>query len=166
MRQLNRALLTLAFWVGVGCLTYLGYQARLTYLGYCHAADKFLSNDEKINAAIEELLKKYPAAVVRTSMEPNVSSLSVPIKPVHYSNPNQFLSMNPNCCKVKPTSTYMEGGRLSLVQILTGTATNVVEINYLVRFKDEQDKPQAIKTTAYLHTNNCGAPGRPWSPTD
>ncbi|MDO8335611.1 MAG: hypothetical protein Q7T74_02390 [Candidatus Saccharibacteria bacterium] len=58
----------------------------------------------------------------------------------------------------------MEGGTLTLVEKLAGTATSVIEANYCVRYRGKNGKEDSIKTTVYLHITSCGTPGKPWSP--
>ena len=164
MRRLKLALMYIALGAVIAYGTYLGYLARLTYTGYCHAEGKYLTDEEKIRVAVTDLLTKYPPPVIQTQVEINVWHQSVPNHPIHYRDVDQFLALNPDCCKVDPTEKFMEGGTLTLIEKLTGTATSVVEVNYLVRYRLDDGEEASIKTTSYLHITNCGTPGTPWSP--
>jgi hypothetical protein len=163
MRRLKLALLYIALGVVIAYGAYLGYLARLTYRGYCHAEGKYLTNEEKIRVALEDLLEKYPPPVIRTPVSYGWS-LDIPKNPIHYRGVDEFLAVNPDCCKVDPTEKFMEGGTLTLVERLTGTASSVVEVNYLVRYRRKDGTADSIKTTGRLHITNCGTPGTPWEP--
>lgn len=147
-------------------LAYLGYLARLTDNGYCHAAGKYLTDEEKIRIALGDLLKKYPPSVILRKHHPDATVLGFlpPENPIYYRDVDEFVSLNPNCCKVRPTETYTEGATVTLAEKLTGTATSVIETNYLVRYRGEDNLEHRIKTTVSLHVTNCGTPGQPWSP--
>jgi hypothetical protein len=159
MRRLIPWLLILALMSG---LAYLGYLARLTYTGYCHAADKYLTDEEKIRVALGDLLKKYPPSVVRKPLRENVWSISAPENPIYYRDVDEFLSLNPDCCKFTPPAVFRESdGRFTLVERLTGVATNLIEVKYWVRYLDKGNTMRAIKTTGYLYITSCGTPGDP-----
>jgi hypothetical protein len=166
VRRLKLGLMWLALAVVIGYGAYLAYLARLTYTGYCHAAEKYLTDDEKIRVALVDLLKKYPPAVIRTAVEPNVFSMSTPNTPIFYRNVNDFLFQNPNCCNVLfhtfPVPDTRPEAMPTLIAVLTGTATRVVEVTYQTRFKDAQGAEQTIMTKGYLHINNCGKSAKPW----
>lgn len=167
MRRLKLILMWTALIALVGCIAYAGHLVRLTYAGYCHAAEKYLTDDEKIRVALVDLLKKHPPVVMRSSVEANVFNMSPPDNPILYRNVDDFLSRNPDCCSVRyhtfPAPEMQPDVMPPLSDILTGTATRVVIVTYLVRFKDERNVEQSVKTTTYLHINNCGAPAKPWS---
>ena len=144
--------------------TYSAYWMQSIDAGYCHADERFLSDEEKVRAAVTNLLKSYPPAVIETPIAPGLSSWDFPERPIAYRDVNEFMSLNPDCCKLKPTEAYTEGTKVSLFEKLTGTATSVVEASYLVHYRDRENVQHSIKTLEYLHITNCGAPGKPWSP--
>lgn len=156
-------------WLWVLTLTsgfaYFGYLGWLTNNGYCHAQGKYLTDEEKIRVALKDELKKYPPSVIRTPNDPTKGgNLTVPSNPIYYRDVDEFLSLNPDCCKVSPTEAFTEGSTVTLLEKLTGTATSVIETNYLVRYRGEDGLEHSIKTTPSLHITNCGTPGKPWSP--
>lgn len=161
MRRLKFGLVFLIFGVAIAYLVHL---ARLVDSGYCFAAEKYLTEEEKIRVALVDLLKKYPPPVIRTPVEPRVSSLSAPKNPIHYRDVDEFLSLNPDCCKVESAELSMEGGKLTLLEKLTGTATDIVVVNYLVRYRDDDNTERAIKTLESLRITSCGSRGTPWQP--
>ena len=143
-------------------IVYLGNLARLTHNGYCHAADKYLTDEEKIRVALEDFLKKYPPPVIRTPVETNVWSLSVPKKPIYYRDLNEFLSLNLDCCKFTPPAVFREGnGQFTLAERLRGVATNLINLKYSVRYYGEDNTMRSIETTGYLYITSCGTPGDP-----
>jgi hypothetical protein len=163
MRRLNRLLVLIVIGSLITYGMYLGHLAQLSYKGYCHAAGKYLTDDEKIKIALFDLLKKYPPPVIQTPASYGWAR-DTPKNPIYYHDVNSFLSLNPDCCKIKPAEAYTEGASITLIDNIFGAATNVIEVNYLVRFKDNDNMEQSIKTLDYLHITNCGTPGQPWSP--
>jgi hypothetical protein len=187
MRCMKLGLMVVLMVSAIAYGIYIGYLARLTYIGYCHTEDKHLTDEEKIAMALSDLLqkypplttlalgdllKKYPPSIDRKLIKVEEWSAAPreawhmfkPEKPIYYRDVKYFLMMNPDCCKIYSTSTVMEGGELSLVEVLMGTATEIVEVNYLVRYWDEENVEKSIKTVDYLHITSCGTPGKPWSP--
>lgn len=167
MTYLSRCfILRLLILVLISGFAYGVYLALLSYAGYCHAVGKYLTDDEKIRVALVDLLKKYPPSVILRKHHPDATVLGYlpPENPIYYRDVDEFLALNPDCCKVNPTEKFMEGGTLTLVEKLTGTATSVIEANYLVRYRREDGKEGSIKTTGYLHITSCGTRGKPWSP--
>ena len=171
MLRLKLGLMWIAFAAALGYGVYLGYLGWLTTRGYCHADGKYLTDDEKIRVALVNLLSKYPPAVVEKTVTGGQGrGRSAPVDPVHYRTVDEFLLLNPDCCKVRSV-TYPEPdvspeciGPHDLVDTLKGVATCAIEVTYLVRFKDEHEAVQSIKTTGWLHISNCGTPARPWTP--
>lgn len=171
MRSLKLGLMWILFAAVLGCGVYLGYLGWLTTRGYCHAEGKYLTDEEKIRVALVDLLRKYPPAVVdKTVTAGQGRGRSAPVNPVRYRNVDEFLFLNPDCCKVRSV-TYPELdvspeciGSHDLVDTLMGVATCAIEVTYLVRFKDEHEAVQSIKTTGWLHISNCGNPAKLWTP--
>lgn len=164
MRRLKFGLIFLILGLAIA---YGFYLIRLTNAGYCFAAEKYLTDEEKIRVALVDLLKKYPPSIVKKLLRPDVSSMSAPKNPIYYHDVDEFLSLNPDCCKVR-FHTFAEPEMHPkemppFIDILMGTATRVIEVTYLVRFRDEHDAEQSVKTTDYLHITNCGTPAKPWS---
>lgn len=165
MRRLKLGLTCIALGMFAAYGGYLCYLAWLTNNGYCHAEGKYLTDDEKIRVALIDVLREYPPSVIRTPIDPTKGgNLTVPKDPINYRDVNEFLYLNPDCCKVRPTETYTEGSTVTLLEKLTGTASSVIETNYLVRYRGEDGLERSIKTTPSLHITNCGTPGKPWSP--
>jgi hypothetical protein len=145
------------------------YGAKLSYDGYCFSQKRYLSDDEKIRLSLTRLLDIYPPAVIRKPIESEGWSrkgwsISPPSDPIAYRDLEEFFLVNPDCCKVNPTEKYIEGGGLTLIERLTGTATSVIEVAYLVRYRDSNGVVQSVKTKTQLHITSCGSPGKPWSP--
>lgn len=140
------------------------YGARLSYNGYCFSQMRYLSDTEMKRAAISILLEKYPPSVVRRPLRDGVETMSAPSNPIRYRDVDEFLLLNPNCCQLNPTEKYIEGGGLTLLERITGTATNVLEAEYAVRFSDGSGITRSLNTKTYVHINSCGMPGDPWSP--
>ena len=140
------------------------YGARLSYHGYCFSQGRYVPESEKVRIAVARLLETYPPAATNVPLGSNWWQPIPPNKPIHYLDVDEFLAINHDCCKVVPIEKYIEGGHLTLLERVTGTATQVVEIRYLVRHRDDINKPQSFPTKANLQITNCADPGKPWSP--
>jgi hypothetical protein len=92
--------------------------------------------------------------------------MSAPKNPIYYRDVDEFLSLNPDCCKFIPPAIFREGdGNFALVERLTGEATNLIKVDYQVRYFDEDKTVRSIKATDYLYITSCGKPGdAPYTP--
>lgn len=144
---------------------YWGYQANLTYNGYCRTENKYLTDDEKIKAAVSTILKIYPPAVIRTQDGPHDWTLSAPKHPIYYRDLNEFFSVNSDCCEITKTRNSEEGIP-TFMERLTGTVSAYMRINYEVRYVDSDGIQKSIPSSNHIPISNCGKPARKWQPGD
>lgn len=138
------------------------YAARLSYDGYCFSQGRQIPENEKVRTAIARILETYPPAATRVYLGSNAWQPIPPSRPIHYASVDEFLAMNPECCRIAPIEKYIEGGHLDLLSRLTGEATNIVEIRYLVRYLDDSNRHQSFPAEILLRLNNCANLGPPW----
>lgn len=99
----------------------------LNYFDFCFNKMRFLSDDEKIKLAINEVLTEYPSKDYSEKFYGNLpiydqdadlhlygygSSGGVPKHPIAYLSLEEFISLNPNCCQV--TLKYMQNIKMIL----------------------------------------------------
>ncbi len=138
----------------------------LNYLGFCYSQKRFLSDEEKLNIVVKEILAseaerfKYYKRVI--SLDKNNErrmqlEKEYPGEPVPYRDINEFFFLNPGCCAVGTELTF-EGAisHLSHWNRLVNTISLVVTIKYLKRYRDNEG---VIQTKPVKHDwliTNCG----------
>ncbi|HEX5803715.1 MAG TPA: hypothetical protein VFY24_11875 [Azospira sp.] len=142
----------------------IGFSAGMSYAGYCFAEQKTLSDNEKIRALVDNVLKKSPPAVALKEIRPGVPSYTVPSDPIRYEDVDEFLALNPGCCELTETRDPEEGGPY-FMERLTGTVSGYARIDYLVRYR-EDGVVKSVPSKNHLPVSNCGKPTRKWYPGD
>lgn len=167
MHRLRHVLIFITLGLVTAYGAYLGYLARLNYTGYCHAAGKFLTDDEKIRMAVADVLKTYPPAVIRTPVVTDgLQFTRRPANPIYYRDVDDFLRRNPNCCHVSLSDEGSESYEPGYLWRIVGATSGFVIVNYLVRYLDEDSTPQSKKIKATIPISNCGKPVNWTSPLD
>lgn len=151
----------------IACGAYLGYLARLTYNGYCHAERKYLTDEEKIRVAVADVIRKYPPPIMQIPVSYGWS-LDIPENPIYYRDVDDFLEQNPNCCFISRMSLNkgMDNTEPRFIERATGGVSAFVSMNYAVRYLDVSKTTKSVDVTGYLALSNCGIPVRWWNPLD
>lgn len=156
MVKINKIKFYLCTGASLGIIVFLLTASYLVATEFCFYEKKYLSKEEKIEKAILHILNEYPPPVIVTSIGNGVSTESAPKSPIPYMNIQQFILENQNCCALYRREKYLEGGQVNFFEKLIGAATEVVEINYLVKFFDSNKDIKLIQRKEYLHINSCG----------
>lgn len=134
--------------------------AGMNYVGYCHAEHRFLSDEEKINSAIEFALYGYPPSISK-EIEVNVNGVFqkrehwyIPEHPIKYQNLKEFMLINPECCRLSMQTG--EGGMPSLLDRITGYVSTYVIVKFKVRYLDEQQVEKYGDAGLAIAIKNCG----------
>lgn len=147
---------------------YLGYLARLTYSGYCHAQGKYLTDNEKIRVAVADVLTNYPPSVILRKHHPDaaIEGYLPPENPIFYRDVDDFLRLNPDCCNISHISLY-KGGESTVPRFFeraTGGVSSFFKVSYTVRYLDSSRTEKSNDATEYYALSNCGVPVRWWNP--
>ena len=148
----------------------------LNYFGFCFDRMRFLSDEEKVKLAINNVLTEYPSKgfsekFYRTLPKSdqdndlylygNGSSGGVPKHPIAYMSLEEFVSLNPNCCQV--TQDYhakykddLGGDSTTFWSRVTGRKTSVVVVQYSLLYRDKAGKMQSKGMEFYSGMTNCG----------
>lgn len=126
----------------------------MNYAGYCHAEHRFLSDEEKINLTIKNILQTYPPVLTENAMGAIHSKR--PENPVYYADMADFKSINVNCCTITQKTNDGEGYQVSFYSRITGNISGLVHVKYLVRYKDKQGDEVSKLLDAYPAITNCG----------
>jgi hypothetical protein len=151
-----------AILVAVVLFILLAGRIWLNYIGFCFEKRLFLSDEEKISIAIRDTLSSYPPVVLEYVEKDGRlfrTGGHIPANPIYYKDVDEFISENPDCCKV---TQKMErtGYPIRLEYRLLGRANTFVEIKYKVKYIDANGIERSQMTTEYIAISNCG---HPWS---
>lgn len=151
---------------GVSALLAIGFAVwwmGMNYNGYCHAEGRYLSDEERINSAVQYVLDRYPPTISK-QIEVNDNGVVqkrdywyAPEKPVMYKDINDFMLINPECCRIGMSAG--ESGPANVLDRLTGYVSSYVIVRYKVRYLEEKNEKYAMDGTA-VAIKNCG---RAWS---
>jgi hypothetical protein len=145
------ALLTLAALACLGIAT-----AVLSNIGVCFPEGKILSDKDYFKGAIHVVIHDPVDGVVEDAPG------AIVFKQVHsqkYSDAEEFLSANPNCCKFVPANSGDGGPEISILDMLRGTRT--VEVSYDKRYFDENNVRKSSRVNGKVAVSSCGG-GRPF----
>ena len=121
----------------------------LSYSGFCFGTFQFLSDDDAINAAIDDVT---PLSVhVVESTRGGYITFS-PEKPVRYDSRDEFRRLNPDCCKAVPHDRFLIG----YWHQLFGLAAKSVRVNYMVRWTNDTGGVSQMEAIAERAISNCG----------
>ncbi len=141
----------------------------LNYLGFCFGQNRFLSNEEKLNIVVKEMLasevKKFESHKRVMLLDKNderrlqLEKYS-PGEPVPYRDINEFFALNPKCCSASD-EYIIGGGEYSIAHItlwsrLIRAVSLVITIKYSERYRDSEG---VIHTKPVSHDwviDNCG----------
>jgi hypothetical protein len=130
-----------------------GWRARLSYTGYCFKEERYLSDQEKIDAVITEALMTYPP-VLEERDDVGRLTLFRPKNWIPYKDVNEFKRLNPNCCQL--TTRGDEGYKITFSERLFGDVSTLVHIRYLVRYRDDQGSLVEAPIEYSPAVSNCG----------
>lgn len=142
--------------VGVFVL-YLFTVMVLNYTGYCFKQGRYLSDEEKIDTAINYILGTYPPAIDYYEKQGNKVvkvGRTRPRTPLYYESKDEFIALNTNCCELTMIARENYGIRLS--SRLFGTVSTFVHVSYLVRYFDKDGSLRKRKIESYVPISNCG----------
>lgn len=81
----------------------------LNYTGYCYEQGRYLTNQEKIDIVVIEILKNFPAVPQQPLIAPNGSKIPqyfLPRDVTRAQSIEDFYAMHPNCCEVTDQARF------------------------------------------------------------
>lgn len=127
----------------------------LNYSGVCLPDGRVLSFDEKARRAIEQILKNYPLQPIVVPLESNRwTYIPRPETLIPYKGVDEFLSINPVCCKAIEYRD-LEEGLPGFMERATGTVSGYIQIEHQLRFT-ENDAIKAVLVRNRPSISNCG----------
>ena len=119
----------------------------MNYFGFCHGSGRFLTEREKIDAAIEDAISPYPPPLASLGNYP-------PKDPIPYASIEEFRRLNPNCCTL--SNSARKAPEVSFFSRVKGTNSTYVLVNFLVRFRDEDGNEVSEPASTFSAITNCG----------
>lgn len=145
-----------------GVVLFYSVKTGMSYMGYCFAQQRYLSDQEKIDRVVQEILNSYPPTLVH--YEKNGTGQTVmkwinPEDPIYYDSVEDFLSVNGDCCVVtdivKRDAGHV-GDKIPLIFKMSGKISDYVIVRYLVRYKTPGGNIVEEKYDANYAVTNCG----------
>jgi len=159
MAHFKKALF-LTFSILVICLVGL---LTISFNGFCFNERRFLTDEEKIDLVLDEVIKSYPPVLVEHLTLNNgkiVSKWFHPKNAIAYKNKSEFFKINDKCCEIVNFGKGdfgLEGSPIPFFSKLSGGISTFVRVRYLVRFKYSNSNKIF---ESYYAVSNCG---RVWS---
>ena len=141
----------------------LFFVARLSYSGYCFKEKRYLSDEEKINLAVQHVVRFYPPnipyeIVVENGEQKKIRTGRSPKNSLPYRDLKEFLELNPNCCRVVMRANFSDGERyiVEFWDRLFGRTSCLVEVKYFVRYRDDAGVAHSYPAETFPAISNCG----------
>lgn len=142
-------------------LLYAVVRGGLNYSGFCLEQGRSLTDHEKIEIAIERLLRSYPPTLIQVVTQADGRQADRwfrPGRPIPYRSVEEFLQVNPDCCEVTLKEHPKIGGSISLGNRLFGITSANVRVRYQVRYLDASGRIVSEYVEPYVAISGCGRP--------
>jgi hypothetical protein len=138
-------------WVVVLILLPLLLAGGLSFCGFCFGQQRFLSDQEFIDAAIRELVSS------RASWQPVIEgTFRPPVSGISYVSESEFIDENPDCCSIVGINYPRDSGpQFTMLDRVLGKAAKLVKMRYKYRWT-EQGEPKVHVVESYFGLTNCG----------
>jgi hypothetical protein len=120
-------------WVVVIILLPLLLAGGLSFSGFCFGQQRFLSDQEFIDAAIRELVSSRVVwqPVIEGTFRPSVSGIS-------YASESEFIAENPGCCSIVGINYPRDSGpQFTILDQVLGKAAKLVKMRYKYRWTEQ-----------------------------
>jgi hypothetical protein len=151
-----------AGWIVATAVTlFTAYSSVLNARGYCFERKKYLSSDEMMGVAIQDLLQRYPPSIELRKHHPDavIFGYLPPDRPIRYDGIRDFLLKNPGCCKLVKELT-IDDRHPNNIEQWTGVIFGYAVISYQVNYIDEEGLLKSASHIENIPISNCGKPQR------
>jgi hypothetical protein len=145
----------------IACFLLAGWGA-ISLCGFSTTRLSFVSDQVLINAAIHDVLDRYPPnlrTVKALGDGQSVETYAPPEYPVRYESLKQFVEINPNCCVFVARGS--EGYEPSSLSYLLGYEWRIVRVRYLLRQRTGLNSLQGTAMETYVVLSRNGRVFRP-----
>jgi hypothetical protein len=140
--------------VAVCCLLLVLLVPVLQASGFCLAQNRYLSEQEYLDAAIGEAIKRNATTIAETR-NGQLAFRTVPLP--RYTEVASFKDENPNCCSFIPTNSGDESPFVSTLDKMLGRAARTVLVTLTLA---DQPQDAARKVSMRFVVTNCGSAWR------
>ena len=127
----------------------LAFKPLSNYYGYCLAEGKFLSNEEKIDAAINYINSRDRVPIISG----NEIQYLVQIR---YSSVSDFKAKNPDCCQVGMSGFYSETWPPTFKERVEGRYGDRVKVKFQLNYIDKNGVSSSKPEEWDYVIENCG----------
>lgn len=133
-------------------LIFIVLPASLNYSGFCISQGRWLSDEELMVSAFNEINNRSTTTINISDTE------SVVINRIPYLSYNEFINENPNCCYAGRKSQNDGNGYMSasLTARILGSSAAVISLSYKERYFNESNEKQEKNKKQILSVSNCG----------
>lgn len=121
---------------------------------------RVLTVEEK-RAKVVRFVLDQPVPAVYHQMATDVIRVTPPPRPVPYTNEQDFLQVNPNCCIISSRMPVGESEPFTEYERGILGFSQYVHVVYQVRYIDEAGVMKSIPSSEYYILSNCGQPIKP-----
>ncbi len=126
--------------------------ASLNYSGMCIPEGRWMSDEERIDKAIQNIIDMNHVRV-----KTNLGGYQY-FNQVKYENVKQFKQDNPNCCKINPGGSYDLPAPTIWQRITGANSGKVTGIDFTAHYKDKNGYSKSEFKKSWGFQDNCGNP--------
>ena len=133
----------------------------LNYSGFCFAEKRYLSNEEKIREEFDYQNSRDTLPLDNPPDPKHVLDKSFGgynLAHIKYKSFDEYIALYPECCSVNPGGPYEVSPEEFLDRILGYNSSDVVVINFKVRYLDENGSLKTGEKRFDNYLQNCGKP--------
>lgn len=122
---------------------------------YCFKKAKWVSDQEKITAAINFVLEVYPFIASRERLAKTTNSLQPGnnYTPIDYKSLDEFMKLNPDCCKIVRDENYQPN---IMETVLFSRSSSLVQVRYKLRYISFDGKSTERQVVERHQFTTCG----------
>lgn len=137
-------------WI-IGAFVFIGaVVASLNYSGFCVKKARFVSDEEKIEMAINEIILYSQGDLI----VPKQADGATVLKAISYKDVEDFKKINKDCCEI--TIRASEGDSPPVLCKILGSFSSYAHIKYITRHVHKNGVVEVYRVNAYFHMSNCG----------
>lgn len=134
-------------------------EAMLLYSGYCREEKRYLSDQEKFDEVVTELIGRRVSVLPYTVNEfggKSYAKTGFVDASLRYSSLEEFYALNPGCCELVEFYRSSDGiVSIPCSKRASGEINALVRIFYIYDF-DAQNSKQPLYREDYFIVSNCG----------
>lgn len=142
---------------------YIGLSITPNLKGYCEKEHRYLTDEEKINSAIQYILSGYPSVVdiLEKQGEDIVRvDMNIPKKPIYYNSIEEFKAINKDCCRLSDLD--INGDQAGFITRARGGLSTYVRVRYKVRYLNSANELIEVMMEILVAVDNCGRARQGW----